>query len=218
MNEPQALTPTLTLELVPSETETRDWVSTRRRVAAVPVAVPVQSPRYGSTEDPSHLQVDSFGKVVVLAASYYDQKEIPSELARSIDSLELGEVVFEDIPQAKNKDKEEPRRVVVRLESSVRPVGKLSVGPLTTPFKSWQEPVWLVTAALLTIASGLMLWGVRADKEAIVAWGVLLIGICMAGWGLGIVAYVLLVLKDIKQIVCRSFWGSKHLHEDKDIN
>ena len=200
---PEHHSATLTLELVAPELETEEAPVEDARADAQPIVARFGLSRpVGSSDSTGHFTVDSFGKAVMVAASFYDQKEASDELARNLGSPEFLGFVVVDVSPASDRTEEGPKRETVRIHSAVRPTPRLSVHRLTLRFKlNWQTIAYLTTAMFITVAGLLLLLGVWTENQPVTAWGVAVVGIGVLGWGIAVAATAIRLLVEL------AVWG-----------
>lgn len=153
----------------------------------------------------------------MIAASFYQRKEVSDDLGRILGTPEFRGFVVVDVSPRTDKAERGPKRETVHIRSTVRPTASLPLRRIALGFRlNWQTITYAVSAALVTVAGILMLLGFWLGNEALTAWGVLLIGAAVAGWTTWLILYVIFVLADVIRIGWFSLHPRKHLEEDID--
>ena len=146
----------------------------------------------------ARVTVDSFGKAILAAASFYGQKDSTIEIREAINSPEVMAIVVLNVSRMSGKDQHERTRETVQIRSTVHSNSKLSARSLMIRFRNtWlNAAAWI--SALLLILSGLLIFGgLQAEIGAMAISGALLLAVLAGVWGTALSTWTLLMIGEL---------------------
>ena len=156
------------------------------------------------------VSVDSFGKAVLAAASFYDQKNVTTRLEDAINSPEVMAIVVLNVSRVSGKDQYGPVREIVRIQSTVNSYSSLSARGLIIRFRrSWANPAAWLTALFLILSGILIFAGLQADQTAFATSGAIMLAILLGVWGAFLVVWGGLMLKEALSRLGSTLRGQK---------
>ena len=203
MQDGQSSVMTLDLELTklpPEHTPSEDVQSTSESSDA----------REAISHGAARVTVDSFGKAILAAASFYEQKNIATRIEEAINSPEVMAIVVLNVSRVSSKDQHEPARETVHIQSTVHSHSKLSARGLLIRFRNhWLNTAAWLTALLLTLSGLLIFGGLQAELDVLAISGAIVLAALTGVWGIALTAWALLMIVELISLAWSGVRGSK---------